>query len=1816
MYGAGIQEPVKVVVNATTGGITLTATVAWRSIGSFCFGAECRPAGADLIFGGAGTPADVARNAIGDATLGADGTITDDPTGHARDADVIAGDNAQIFRLVGINGTAGPGTTGFGIQSPNGFLQYVYDQTSTAEDRGSLRIIPRAVQFLDYTMGGSAYNAARAATDRGRGDEIHGEAGDDQIYGMTGNDVLFGDGQDDDLIGGYGDDWISGGTGDDGILGDDGRLSTSRNSSSGWTATGIACSGPVHTNGFACYSEPLYGITALLAGDAETRISNGNVLNEEIYTPGRLQVETINVGGVLNKVVNLTPFNVDPVQNPLFRPDGGYDDIIFGGLGDDALHGGSGDDAMTGAEALVAGWAPTYTSTCDSLATCLVRIDFGHPVNPGDVLRWNPEDPDGWHFDRTRRAGEFALYDEYDPRREIVFDDLGRTWGCIATIHGGHLCSESTSYDDFQHSFFLNNVTDEGPDVDGCISFLPNGTCVDTGFARTDGNDVVFGDLGNDWLVGGTGHDTLWGGWGNDLLQADDVLTTNGSLNDVPDTHPMYEDRAFGGAGRDVLIGNTGGDRLIDWTGEFNSYIVPFAPFGAATVSRQVPPALYEFLYKLSAAQGADPTRSADNNLFYLPRNGEPYGEIGLIIQHDGILWRNQAGAPTDPQAGNIPGGRRDVLRTANFNDGTLTGFAPDSGIWQVTGAALSVSAESLGQDAAAVFYLDEAVSTYFEILAQVRVVKPTAGWKANAYIIFDYFSPTDFKFAGLDVALNKAVLGRRTAEGWIIDAQGVVQGGVMPDLTYGLQVIVNGLWVTVLVNGVAVLSRQMSPRFIDGRAEGFNLGMVGVGSDNSRGTFDDVTVQVLPPQSTFDDLEDFEDGTANLFTGVVSGTWAVTGGRYMGTASGAAPAISTMALPVRAPSDSYVELEALVRLATGGYAGLVFDQYAVDDFKFAALDLATQRVVIGHVAHGVWKVDAVFARSLAVGADLRLKLGLDGSTVSVYLDGGLVGSFSYNAPILDGGLGTLVRTGTSSFDGIRTTLGTHLVTAVDPEPPTLTLPPNISIQAAPGSTTVFVSDATIGTATATDNVPGVVVTRSGVPAGNLFPIGVTTITWTATDVFGNQTVGAQTVTITAPSTTPVVSLAVTQAAGSEQGRVPIVFTVSRAGSTASTLAVSLNWGGTAANGTDYSISVSGGTLSANRQTLTFAAGSTSATVTITPIDDTSIEPTETVTLAVAAGKGYTLGALASGSGSIADNDVALPAVTIGATSGAEGGNPVVFTLTRTGSTSGTLAVSVITGGTATAGDVGAPSIVGGTWSGSVVTFNAGSSTVSITYAVVNDTTVEPTETLTMTFASGAGYTVGSPSSATANIVDNDVAPVLPTVTVAATSGGEGGSPVVITLTRTGSTATTLAVSVSTGGTASAGDLLAAVVGGGTWNGTNTVTFAVGSSTVTLTFAVVDDALVEALETYVMTVASGAGYTVGSPSSTTANITDNDVAPVLPTLAVGDVTVVEGNNGGPTVYATITVTRSGDTSGTSSVNWTTVAGTAAAGSDFVSASGVVTFAAGQTSKTFTVQIGSDKKAEPTETFTIVLSGVTGATIADGTGVVTITDNDGAIFAASAGLSTSVAPLTDADVAAVLPAAIRQWIGAGASANVLAGMTILIGDLAGTKLADTLGSTITIDVDAAGWGWNLTPGVTDGTRIDLLSVLLHEIGHVLGYEHTTGGLMAEAIEPGTQLWTTFHSAVAAIPAIAVAPAAPAVRAITRVVPVDEIVPAVDRLARGAARVASPAVRTVAASLDLRPTPLPNGPTRPWNVPVAPTLMAAFGLLALLRRRRVI
>jgi hypothetical protein len=737
-----------------------------------------------------------------------------------------------------------------------------------------------------------------------------------------------------------------------------------------------------------------------------------------------VQTATINVHDALAKAVDITPFNQTPnalgADQPLYDANNS-DDVIFGGWDNDFLHGASGDDAIGGNEALITSYIQMYGTgaQCQQQVNCaigLVQTDFFHPFNPGDVLHFGA-DSNTWKVTHKGRGGEFLLYDEYDPRRAILFNADGSVWKTGAA---------PTAY-----QYFLNfDATDGRVTALGCVQPTNQG-CALMASVNTDGDDAIFGDLGNDWMVGGTGKDTIWAGWGNDLSNADDDLRTNDWLNDIPkgssytsatDTHPTYEDRVYGGAGLDVLMGNTGGDRLIDWVGEFNSYIVPFAPFGIATVSRQNDPQLPEFLYALSRSQGVDMTRTAETGND-AARNGEPDGEIGLIRQQDHGLWQTQTGGPSDPQPGNIPGGPRDVLRSADFNNGALSGFAVDSGSFAVTSGALSVTSTSSG-DSAAVFYSDVYLPIYYEVAADITVVKPTAGFKANSYVIFDYWSPTDFKFAGIDISTNKLVVGHRNASGWITDNFSPFQAKA--DITYNLLIQVNGTNVIVNADNRS-FSYLYGPRVVGGENNGLNKGLLGFGSDQSRGTLDNIKIQALPPQITLDTTEDFNDGAANLMGGataasMTSGTWAVTpaDGRYAVTAGAATPAVAAVDLGIRPlQPESYLELTTQAR--TAQMAGLVFDQYGANDYKFVAFDVAGGRVIVGHVdpTRGM-VIEQTIAKSLLATIDYSLSLSLKATSVAVTLNGAYITTWAYNAPVVDGSVGLLAKGGSASFDNFR----------------------------------------------------------------------------------------------------------------------------------------------------------------------------------------------------------------------------------------------------------------------------------------------------------------------------------------------------------------------------------------------------------------------------------------------------------------------------------------------------------------------------------------------------------------------------------------------------------------------------------------------------------------------------------------------------------------------------------------------------------------------------------------------------------------------------
>ncbi len=99
-------------------------------------------------------------------------------------------------------------------------------------------------------------------------------------------------------------------------------------------------------------------------------------------------------------------------------------------------------------------------------------------------------------------------------------------------------------------------------------------------------------------------------------------------------------------------------------------------------------------------------------------------------------------------------------------------------------------------------------------------------------------------------------------------------------------------------------------------------------------------------------------------------------------------------------------------------------------------------------------------------------------------------------------------------------------VTVIDNTVPIVTAPANVTASTGLGATScgTVVSNATLGTATATDNCPGVgAISRTGVPSGNNFPVGTTTVTYSVTDAHGNSASANQTVTVT-DNTVPVIS--------------------------------------------------------------------------------------------------------------------------------------------------------------------------------------------------------------------------------------------------------------------------------------------------------------------------------------------------------------------------------------------------------------------------------------------------------------------------------------------------------------------------------------------------------------------------------------------------------------------------------------------------------------------------------------------------------------------
>lgn len=97
------------------------------------------------------------------------------------------------------------------------------------------------------------------------------------------------------------------------------------------------------------------------------------------------------------------------------------------------------------------------------------------------------------------------------------------------------------------------------------------------------------------------------------------------------------------------------------------------------------------------------------------------------------------------------------------------------------------------------------------------------------------------------------------------------------------------------------------------------------------------------------------------------------------------------------------------------------------------------------------------------------------------------------------------------------------------------------------------------------------------------------------------------------------------------------------------------------------------------------------------------------------------------------------------------------------------------------------------------------------------------------------------------------------------------------------------------------------------------------------------------------------------------------------------------DEGSPGVLARFTVSLTAPSTQPVTVRYATADGTARAGDDYGAATGLVTFQPGETTKTVTVVVFGDTLLEGTESFLVMLSSPTGASIGDGVGVGVVTD---------------------------------------------------------------------------------------------------------------------------------------------------------------------------------------------------------------------------------
>ncbi|MCC6606747.1 MAG: CSLREA domain-containing protein [Anaerolineae bacterium] len=387
---------------------------------------------------------------------------------------------------------------------------------------------------------------------------------------------------------------------------------------------------------------------------------------------------------------------------------------------------------------------------------------------------------------------------------------------------------------------------------------------------------------------------------------------------------------------------------------------------------------------------------------------------------------------------------------------------------------------------------------------------------------------------------------------------------------------------------------------------------------------------------------------------------------------------------------------------------------------------------------------------------------------------------------------------------------------------------------------------------------------------------------------------------------------------------------------------------------------------------LTFTPGVISQTITVDVLGDVLEENDETFLVQLSSPSPGVFFSQASGLGTIVDDDGApkLSIADVSLSEGNSGSQVATFVVNLSLAWADPVTVNYAT----SSGTAVAPSDYQ-SQSGQL-TFIPGDTQETIAITIFGDTMDEWDETFLVTLSNATNATI-SDNQATGTLSNDDTPPSLSIADTSLSEGSSGTKTAVFTVTLAAISGKTVTVDFATMDET-------AVAPADYTAQTNSLSFAPGETQKNISVSVVGDTVDEIDETFLVNLSSPSSATLGDEQAR-ATLSNDDTPP---SVSINHVTASEGGSAG------FTVSLSQASGKPITVPYSTLANSATAGVDFAVTSGELSFAPGETSQPLTVPVLDDALDEVDETFWVVLSSPTNASLAaEAQGQATITDND-------------------------------------------------------------------------------------------------------------------------------------------------------------------------------------------------------------------------------